>query len=153
MSVTWQQAMNYAAARGGSLPTEAQWEFAARGAAGRTYPWGEAAPTCVLAQYDACDPRATLPVMSRPGGATPDGIYDLAGNVWEWIADRSGSYSSADATDPTGPESGSSRVSRGGSFHDPHPYLRGSFRNSDAPGAEYDANGIRLVWAGREGRD
>ena len=91
--------------------------------------------------------------MSLPGGATPDSIHNLAGNVWEWVADWSGPYSSADATDPTGPELGSNRVSRGGSFYDAPAYLRGSLRHSDTPGGTYDANGIRVVWAPAGGQD
>ena len=147
VNVNWQQAMDYAGSLGGSLPTEAQWEFAARGTAGRTYPWGEAAPTCALAQMFGCDGDA-IAVMSRPAGATPEGVHDLAGNVWEWVKDWYGPYPSAAQTDPNGPASGSSRVMRGGSFrYDPN-LLRGSFRSYREPGYVSANRGFRVAWPG-----
>ena len=77
--------MAYAQSLGGTLPTEVQWEYAARGAEGREYPWGDEPPTCELAHYDQCEPRATVEVMSRSRDVTPEGVYDLAGNVREWV--------------------------------------------------------------------
>ena len=148
VNVNWEQAYGYARSLGGSLPTEAQWEFAARGPAGRTYPWGDAAPTCQLAHYLYCVPEATLPAMSRPDGVTPDSIYDLAGSVWEWVAGWYGPYSSADVTDPTGPASGSRRVLRGGSFFYDVYGLRSSNRRSYARGGSA-VIGFRVAWAGR----
>ena len=148
VAVSWQQAMDYAGSRGGSLPTEAQWEFAARGAAGRTYPWGERAPTCQLAQVDGCGETASIPVMSRPDGATPEGVHDLAGNVWEWMRDWYGPYEASDALDPTGAQSGSSRVLRGGDFESSAVALRGSFRNNFFPVLVSDGFGFRVAWAG-----
>ena len=148
VAVSWQQAIDYASSRGGSLPTEAQWEFAARGAAGRTYPWGERAPTCQLAQVDGCGETASIPVMSRPDGATPEGVHDLAGNVWEWVRDWYGPYEASDALDPTGAQSGSSRLLRGGDFESSAVALRGSFRNSFFPVLVSDGFGFRVAWAG-----
>ncbi len=84
--VSWDEAMEYAQFRGGSLPTEAQWEFAARGTEGRLYPWGDEPPTCLRAHSVDCPP-GTIEVKSLSAGATPESIYDLAGNVWEWVAD------------------------------------------------------------------
>jgi len=83
--VTWREALAYAAWIGGSLPTEVQWEYAARGSEGREYPWGDAAPTCERSHYVECEPRNTIEVMSRAGDVTPEGVHDLAGNVREWV--------------------------------------------------------------------
>ena len=147
VAVSWQQAIDYARSRGGSLPTEAQWEFAARGAAGRTYPWGERAPTCQLAQVNGCGETASIPVMSRPDGATPEGVHDLAGNVGEWVRDWYGPYEASDALDPTGAQSGSSRVLRGGDFESSAIDLRGSFRINFVPVSVSDDFGFRVAWA------
>ena len=145
--VNWQQAVDYAASRGGSLPTEAQWEFASRGAQGRAYPWGEATPTCQLAQHEGCDPGGTLPVMSWPDGATPAGVHDLAGNVWEWVLDWYGPYEPGGALDPTGAPSGSSRLMRGGAYSSRPTLLRGPYRLGVYPGVAFDFVGVRVVWA------
>ena len=146
VQLTWQQAMDYAASRGGSLPTEAQWEFAARGAEGRAYPWGEATPTCQLAQYEDCDPGATITVMSRPDGATPEGVHDLAGNVWEWVRDWYGPYEATETLDPTGARSGSSRVMRGGSFSGQAANLRAPYRLGVYAEVAFDFVGARVAW-------
>jgi len=144
--VTWQEAMDYAESVGGSLPTEAQWEFAARGQEGRKYPWGDGEPTCERARYTNCGQRTTIPVMSLPDGATPEGIHDLAGNVWEWVADWYGDYDAAEATDPRGPASRTSRVLRGGSFLVIQIVLRGANRFGEDP-VLANAVGFRVVWA------
>lgn len=157
--VQWQEAMAYAAWLGGSLPTEAQWEYAARGKEGRTYPWGEATPTCALARHFDCLPRGAIPVMSHPGGATPDGVYDLAGNVAEWVLDRYGSYRPEPVRDPVGPDTGDRRVLRGGGWQMDTTYLRGLVRNSrpeqNAPAVVDEMGGIgfRVVWSGEAGPD
>ena len=114
--VQWSDAMAYADWLGGGLPSEAQWEYAARGPEGRAYPWGESRPGCALAWYADCRPRGTLPVMSLPDGATPDGIYDLGGNVAEWVSDRYGPHDAAPVSDPVGPPVGDRRVLRGGGW-------------------------------------
>lgn len=83
--VTWEGARQYCAWRGARLPTEAEWEAAARGRQGRKYPWGEAAPTAERSVFGRRSGE-TEAVGTRPGGATPEGMHDLAGNVAEWTS-------------------------------------------------------------------
>ncbi|NVB42440.1 SUMF1/EgtB/PvdO family nonheme iron enzyme [Pseudenhygromyxa sp. WMMC2535] len=88
VNVSWQQAGQYCAWLDKRLPTEAEWEKAARGDDGRLFPWGDEAPTCELANFEGCGLRAPQPVASHPAGASPYGLMDMAGNVREWVFDR-----------------------------------------------------------------
>ena len=137
--VTWEQARRYCEAHDARLPTEAEWEFAARGSDGRIYPWGDEAPNAELlnacgkecvawmkkadpgaaiaAMYDEDDGFATTaPVGSFPKGRSSWGIQDIVGNVWEWVADWYAEYDPASATTmttaPKGPAKGDERVIR-----------------------------------------
>lgn len=113
--VTWQQAVAYCRAHGMHLPTEAQWEYAARAGSTTPYPWGKAAPTAVQSVFG----RDNQP--AKAGSCTPNrwGLFDMIGNVWEWTADYYDpiSYTRVESTDPAGPDVGLYRVIRGGGWY------------------------------------
>jgi formylglycine-generating enzyme required for sulfatase activity len=165
--VAWAMADNYCAKTGRRLPTEAEWEFAARGKGQSKYPWGNDAPSAkrlnacgkecaawgkahhdaVPTMYDEDDGFATTaPVGRFPEGASPDGILDLAGNVWEWTADWYGPYGSAKETDPKGPATGTLRVLRGGDYFGFQPdWARPAYRWKTDPGSFNHAIGFRCA--------
>jgi formylglycine-generating enzyme required for sulfatase activity len=120
VNVSWSDASAYAAWAGKALPTEAQWEKAARGTDGQQYPWGDMWDGAKCSNSVGKNPKKTSPVGNFPAGASPYGALDMAGNVWEWCADwyEAGNYRTAPAHNPTGPATGRSRVLRGGSWGD-----------------------------------
>lgn len=132
------------------LPTEAEWEYAARGQQGRKYPWGNAEPSERLANFHM-NVGDTTPVGSYPEGATPEGVQDLAGDVWEWCGDWSGAYPPEDEVDPTAPPSSASRVLRGGSFLDNPWGLRAAYRLGFPPEDRDDGFGFRVCCGSSRG--
>jgi formylglycine-generating enzyme required for sulfatase activity len=149
VTVTWLDAEAYCRWAGVRLPTEAEWERAARGAEGRRYAWGSDAPSAELANYNESGVGHASPVGLFPQGSTPEpeNIADLTGNVWEWVFDWYGAsyYEESEKTNPKGPASGEYRDLRGGSWlHDP-PTLRAAGRNGDLPGSRGDHIGFRCA--------
>jgi formylglycine-generating enzyme required for sulfatase activity len=152
VQVSWKDARAYCVWAGGRLPTEAEWEKAAgwdeRNKRKLIYPWGD--------QWEAgrCNSReigveGTTPVGAYPQGASPYGALDMAGNVWDWVADwyDDGYYAVSPERNPTGPSSGQKRVQHGGSWNSTQRIVRVSYRDSDSPGYFFYRIGFRLVCA------
>jgi len=145
--VSWDEANDYARWVGGRLPSEAQWEKACRGTDGRTYPWGNRDPSGDLVNFWKTGLGTWSTVGGYPGGASPYGALDMAGNVWEWTADWYDAkyYADSPRANPTGPATGNERVLRGGSFDDVAREVRCAVRRGRDPGSRHGYHGFRVV--------
>jgi hypothetical protein len=134
VSVAWLEAIEYC--RWASkpwdvmLPSEEQWEFAARGPEGRRYPWGPKKPTADMAHFSDGRTGSPTPVGLFPAGDTPSGVAEMAGNVWEWTSSK---------------YDGDFMVVRGGSFYRDATMLRAAFRGRDYPSNRLDSTGFRCI--------
>jgi formylglycine-generating enzyme required for sulfatase activity len=156
VDVTFEEALSYCRWRGGRLPSEAEWERAARGPRRRRFPWGDIwnsalanhGRSTIPHHEDSDGYRYLAPVTAYPEGRSPYGLFNMAGNVWEWVSDwyDESSYTTGGTSDPTGPSFGQTRVIRGGSWATPAFALRVTMR---AQAIETDRSidvGFRCLW-------
>lgn len=152
--VTWDDADEFCRARGARLPTEAEWEKAARGTEGSLFPWGEAAPAeeiAVFGQYHVHEIPLVAAVDSYPEGRSPYGLHHMAGNMAEWIRDwfNFDYYAIMPDRNPTGPSEGRYKAVRGGSWRSKPNMLRTATRGGAFPDQRAATIGFRCAQSAR----
>jgi formylglycine-generating enzyme required for sulfatase activity/regulator of sirC expression with transglutaminase-like and TPR domain len=152
-NVTWQAADEYCKWQKKRLPTEAEWERAARGTSAQLYPWGDVTPSETLARYFQTwskenKHQVMMPVQALTAGQSPYGLHHMAGNVKEWVDDwydREYYKENSEYANPRGPIGGEFKVVRGGSWRDLKGFIYSSFRNSGNPKSRMDDYGFRCA--------
>lgn len=148
--VSWYGASVYCQFVGGRLPTEAEWEYAARSSDGRLFPWGNNPPNPERAIYQSESFENLKPVDALPAGASPFGLYAMAGSVWEWTADwyDESYYAESPSNNPAGPENGINKVIRGGGWpnNNERDRIRSANRSTLAPDFFSSTTGFRCAY-------
>lgn len=145
--VNWHEASIYCEWIGGQLPTEAQWEKAARGTDAREYPWGAEFDAQLCNSSESAINGSTPVGRYSPAGDSPYGVADVSGNLWEWVSDwyDIGYYPTSPTSNPTGPQSGDNRAARGGSWYANSCSVRTTYRYYNIPDGRSPGMGFRCV--------